>query len=352
MPPADDESADSGSGSFRPAFSLSARDAGDIAGRPEVLITNAVLALLLLLLVLFDATIINSTVKENHEFFEPWIAKVAGPIEAVYQRTGALVQAATGNWDPSRLAKYGGLLTLTSVIYAALDADFGFNQTTFVLLLSLIVGIGIMTVTFDGAQVWVARRRFGVPAGIMFFPFAIVLAVVSVIISRLFDVHPGIIYGFVAAAVLTSKEGVTPRVEGHMVFIPMLVLLGISLLSWLALSPIRVWAEDGSFLGAVFEAVAVAMFVGGIQGVLFNLIPIEFMDGQKVWQWSKAAWFAIAAPVTFIFVHVLMNPNGDFDTPIEETGLGALLVLCSVIWVLTASVWYYFRRRNGRVANA
>lgn len=134
-----------------------------------------------------------------------------------------------------------------------------------------------------------------------------------------------------------------------MIFIPMLILLALSLLSWLVLAPLRGWAEDGNFFGAVFEAVAVAMFVGGIQGLLFNLVPLEFVDGQKVWQWSRIAWFSISLPVTFLFIHVLMNPNGDFDSPVEETSLRALLILCVAIWLATAAVWLYFRQRKARM---
>lgn len=314
------------------------------------MLTNLLLALLLMLLVLFDASIINSTVEENHDFFEPWINRFTGPAKGLFHKLGFVVQHATGNWSAGRLVRYTSLLGLTSLVYAMLDPDFGLNQPTFVLVLSLMIGIGLMTVTFDGVQVWLARRRFGLAAGILFFPFAIILALGSVIISRLLDVHPGIVYGFVAAAALMSDEEVSVGEEGQLIFIPMLVMFAFSLVSWLLVAPFRAWAEDGSFLGAIFEAVAVAIFVGGIQGLLFTLIPIEFMDGQKVWKWSRLAWVAISLPVTFIFLHVMMNPQGDFGSPIQETSLRALFVLCIALWLATAAIWLYFRQRKSRLA--
>jgi len=335
--------------SFRPAFSLSARDLGDTEGKAEIVLTNLILALLLMLLVLFDASIINSTVKENHDFFDPLLDRFAGPAKGVVNRLGFVAERASQNWTLGRLAKYAGLLGITSLIYAALDSDFGFNRPTFVVLISLMLGIGIMTVTFDGAQVWIAKRRFGLASGILFFPFAIFLAIGSVIVSRVFNVHPGIVYGFVAAAALIGEQHASDREEGQIVFIPMLILFGLSLLSWLLLTPFRAWAEDGSFIGAVLEAVAVAMFVGGIQGLLFNLVPLEFIDGQKVWKWSRVAWFAISLPVTFLFVHVLMNPQGDFDSPVEETSLRALFILCIGVWLATGAVWLFFRQRKARM---
>ncbi|MGE0226974.1 MAG: FGLLP motif-containing membrane protein [Dehalococcoidia bacterium] len=335
--------------SFRPAFAMSARDAGDTSGNAEVVFTNLLLAALLVLLILFDASIINSTVEENHEFFEPWLDRVTGPARGLFEQLGFAVQQVAGNWSLERLTRYSLLLGLTSLVYAMLDPDFGLNQSTAVLMLSLIIGIGLITVTFDGAQVWLARRRFGLAAGIMFFPFAVILAIGSVLISRLFDVHPGIIYGFVAAAALLPGQEASRSEDGQLVYIPMLVVFAFSLVSWLLVSPFRAWAEDGSFFGALFESVAVAMFVGGVQGLLFTLVPIEFMDGQKVWKWSRLAWFSITLPVAFVFLHVLMNPQGDFGSPIEETSLRALFILCIAIWLATAAVWLYFRQRRARM---
>ncbi|MBX7111229.1 MAG: hypothetical protein K1X87_05200 [Dehalococcoidia bacterium] len=331
---------------------MSARDVADTSGHAEVMLTNLLLAIVLMLLVLFDASIINSTVEENHDFFEPWIDRFTGPARGLFHQLGFVVHRATGNWTFERLSRYMGLLGLTSLVYAMLDPNFGFNQTTFVLMLSLIIGIGAMTVTFDGVQIWLARRRYGLAAGILFFPFAIILAIGSVLLSRLFDVHPGIIYGFVAAAAFMPGEEPSTGEEGKLIYLPMLVMFGFSLLSWLLVSPFRSWAEDGSFFGALLEAVAVAIFVGGIQGLLFTLVPIEFMDGQKVWKWSRLAWFSIALPVTFVFLHVLMNPQGDFSSPIQDTSLKALFILCVAIWLATGAIWLYFRQRKARMEAA
>ena len=62
------------------------------------------------------------------------------------------------------------------------------------------------------------------------------------------------------------------------------------LLAWLALGPLRVAAQDGSWLTALAVTVAAAIFVGGLEGVFYSLIPLSFMDGAVLWRWSRVAW--------------------------------------------------------------
>jgi hypothetical protein len=295
---------------------------------------------------LFDASIINSVIEENSDFFDGLLAKLSRPFAPAYVAVGS-VAAGVASKRPSswRYVRAGIILGLTSLVYALLDPGFGFNEASLVLLLSLLAGIAVSTYAFDGIQVLLAERRFGLDARILFYPFAILVACVSVLISRVVDVQPGIIYGFVAAATLTSAATLDERVEGQIIYISTLIFLGVALLSWVLVSPFRAWSEDGSFLGALLETVAVSVFVGGIQGILFTIVPLDFLDGRKLWELSKLAWVSIAVPVTFLFLHVILNPHGDFESPIESTSLGGLMVTCVVIWLLTAAVWLFFRQR-------
>ncbi len=340
------ESSENPSGSEnRPEFASSLLGIEDISTDAETIATNFFLALLLLLLILFDASIVNATVKENHDFFEGLSMKLTSPFASFFAAVAGFFGSTASSGPLVSVARPALVLGLTSLIYVLLEPDVGFNQPSLVVLLSLFVGIAVTTYTYDGGQVLVARRQLGLPSGILFYPFAIILAVVSVLASRLFDIHPGVVYGFVAAASLLSEEMLPDRHRAQIILVPMLILLAVSLAAWLLLSPLRSWSEDGNFIALVLEAAAVSIFLGGIYGILFNLVPLDFVDGKEIWRWSRMAWLAIALPVTFIFLQVILNPGGDFDSPIQETGLQALLIACIVIWVLTAVVWLFFRQR-------
>ena len=79
---------------------------------------------------------------------------------------------------------------------------------------------------------------------------------------------------------------------------------------------------ENSLLAALLEGVVLAVFVGGLQGTLFNLMPLEFQDGGKVMRWNRFAWFGLSAVLTFFFFHVFLNPENEIDGALGETPSG------------------------------
>jgi hypothetical protein len=238
------------------------------------------------------------------------------------------------------------IVTVTSLVYGLLEPDFGWNTHSLVFVLSLGLAIGVITYVYDGGQV-VVSERMDMPATLRFFPLAILIAGVSVAISRLVDLTPGFIFGFVAAATILASN---QRREGQAIFYSMVAMIAASILAWALIGPFRELARDnGSWWAAVLESASVAIFVGGIEGLLFLLLPLEFMDGRKVWEHSKLAWFAVALPVLFIFFHVIINQEAEtFGPNFGNSNLFRLIVVALVALALTVVFWAYFLFHNRR----
>ena len=81
--------------------------------------------------------------------------------------------------------------------------------------------------------------------------------------------------------------------------------------AWLVFAPVS--SVEGHRHPAVWvvvlNAVLVALFIGGIEGLLFGLLPLKFMPGHQLAQWSWAAWAAIMMAVAVLFVEVLLRPS-------------------------------------------
>jgi hypothetical protein len=194
----------------------------------------------------------------------------------------------------------------------------------------------------------VTHRRYGVPAGIKLFPIGLAIAVVSVLLSRVEGFQPGVIYGFVAAYAVLAPATFDRRQTASIVFYPAIVMITICALAWLLVSPFRDLAQDNhNWYAAIPEGAAVAIFVGGLEGLFFNLIPVRFMDGYKVWVWSKWAWLAMAGLVTFLFWHVLLNKEQDSFGALQQTAAASAFVLVGICLVLSIGTWLYFRLANG-----
>jgi hypothetical protein len=316
----------------------------DLSVDPGVLGANLTLALASLLIVLAAATIFNSTLKENAGWFTATASRLPRPGLPFIAVTGAL-GAIPGRLSRNSLVYPLSLLALTALIYSALDPHFGFNESSLVLLLALMVALTLTTFLAEGGKVLFSTRALGVPAAIRAYPVAILIAAASVGLSRLVELNPGVIFGFVAAAAL-APGGIGRREEGIVSFVPMLGLLTISLVALALVSPLRAITEGGSDVWATLpETIAVAVFVGGAESVLLAMIPLTFNDGQRVLSWSPLAWAAVTVPATFLFFHAIINRDGTFNSLSDNAGALVPLALAVSFLCIAAGTWLFFRVR-------
>jgi hypothetical protein len=324
----------------RPQVFSGVIDASQVSTDPKVVGTNLFLALLLIFLILMSAAVFNTTLEENSIEIHAFFNRVIAPFVAISFFTGD--PAAAGASPRTVAIRNAVILGLAALIYGFLDPEFGFNESSLVLITCLIVGIAVTTYVYDGGQILLTRHRYGLPATMAIFPLAIVIACVSVVISRFTDIHPGVVYGFVAAAAIPVSRLPDRKSEGIIVFWPMLVLAALSFIAWLLLAPIRTLDTNNSVWAAILEGVMLAIFVGGLQGVLFNLAPFEFQDGNKVLRWNKLAWVGLTVVLTFFFFHVFLNPSNQIDGALRSTSVWVMFAICLGLWGITLLTWLYF----------
>jgi hypothetical protein len=240
------------------------------------------------------------------------------------------------------------VLGLTVIVYGFLEPGFGFNEKSLIVVGSLLIAAGLITYLTEGVEAAYANRAYGQAAAVRIFPLAIVIAAVSVIVSRLSSIEPGVIYGFVGLAVFLRPSTMSDDEEARTVFLPAFVLLVMSVVAWLAITPLRDALNEGndSFLIAFFEGVAVATFIGGLEGLFFNLLPLSFMDGEKIWRWNKVIWVMTMGIVTLLAWHVLLNDQREYFDSLQETTPMAALIVGGVCVALTITTWAYFRLRQ------
>jgi hypothetical protein len=126
----------------------------------------------------------------------------------------------------------------------------------------------------------------------------------------------------------------------------MLAILCISVIAWLLVAPLRSYSDDNEFWALVLEGAAISIFLGGVQGLLFSLIPLSFIDGEKVMKWSKLAWIAITLPVAFLFFQVVLKQDGTLSTATDRDGITALIVFAAFSWTLTGLTWVFFKLKQ------
>ena len=124
----------------------------------------------------------------------------------------------------------------------------------------------------------------------------------------------------------------------------MIALLALAFASWLLISPLRSWSEDGSsWWAAGLEAASIAIFVGSIEGLLFSLVPLDFVEGRKLWLYNRFAWLTIALFVTFVFFHVVLG----LEESLDSLATVRFFLVAMVLFGLACSAWLFFRLRRG-----
>ena len=93
------------------------------------------------------------------------------------------------------------------------------------------------------------------------------------------------------------------------------------------------------------------LFASGIEGLLFCMIPLEFLDGRKILRWNAVVWAFLMGIPAFLFAWVILNPAAQsFDTLLERRVITALSLVAAYS-TLTVLLWaYFYAQRRGREA--
>ena len=66
------------------------------------------------------------------------------------------------------------------------------------------------------------------------------MAILAVVVSRSVNFPPGLVYGFIASAVIVAPIALAKRDDATLVLVPAFGVLVVSVLAWLLLGPVRV----------------------------------------------------------------------------------------------------------------
>lgn len=317
-----------------------------------VITTNLIITLILLALLLVGAEIFNEALRDN---LADWRVPIPGPVSAGFGRARGLLGTIEFDWERivpdyqavDRVLAPVALLVGTGLIYCLLDEQAGFNQHTVTLFISLVVSQGILAVAYEGGKAFLYQRNLHATARVHLYPPCILIAIVSVIISRIAGFHPGIIVGFIAAAVIMGHDELDVAGRGKAMATMAAILLGISVAAWILAVPLHdLYTSKPNIWTAIPAATAVSTFIICLEGLFFSMIPLRFMDGWRIWKWSKLVWIALFVPTAALFVQVLYNHQDEYlDFLKSHRSFGGIAII--VIYLLaTWGTWGYFRYRE------
>jgi hypothetical protein len=333
------EAVDAGRRSSVPGALTTPADAVDsVADR---LPQDALLVALLGLLIVFPAQIFNSTYEENHTRIHRALRRFRRE-----PTTGPPGEAAAEPPRPRRLAVFGLCALAGTLLGAFLDPEVGANRTTAALLLGVFTAL-VVAVLAVAAAGWAFRTTRHQPHHwyLRAIPSALVVAVVCVLVSRLTNFAPGYLFGLLGGAVFATA--LERRTEGRAEAVALLAVLGLALLAWTGFGEVVSLANDSdpAFGVLVADALLGCLFIGGIEGLLFSLIPLRFLPGYRVRQWGWVPWGLLTLVTAYLFVHVLLVPESGYLGRSTTATATVTIVLFVAFGVASCLFWAWFRFR-------
>lgn len=298
---------------------------------------SLLLALLFLLLAAFPSQLFNKTMEENYAEVAGWFA--VGGAAAARFRDGM-----------SRFWRsWLGLLIfvlMSALLYGFLSPKFGPTINSFASLIGILAGLVIVIAAFELPLVFFHRSVLHERGKLRVQPLTIFVAVACVVISRIADFQPGYLYGLVVGYVFARE--LPMRDEGRANALTALWMIGVALVAWLALPFANTALTNSPLLQIAVVAGLSTIFVAGLEGLLFELVPLKFLRGDSVFAWNKVLWAFLFVSAAFTFVHIMLTPAAGYFGTTKTSPLFAAVLLFVGFGIISVIFWAYFRFRPER----
>ncbi|MEU5432243.1 FGLLP motif-containing membrane protein [Streptomyces sp. NPDC020719] len=211
--------------------------------------------------------------------------------------------------------RMGAFAALGGVLVVWADATAHWGVSTLTKALGAAVGTLLILVTYEKTKDSLLRPgRGGVPAELRVVPAGLVLAVLMAALSRGLAFPVPYVYGLVAVymvlgAVPPGHRPYNAMPKGQAVMIGGICVLSAALLVWAVGAPLieRGRTAAPGTAPYLLAYTVCLIVVGGIEVVVFGMLPLVGMDGHALKRWSRPAWYGLYLIALTLFFHVLLH---------------------------------------------
>ncbi|CAN5233285.1 hypothetical protein BH11ACT5_BH11ACT5_09340 [soil metagenome] len=307
------------------SFTHGVNTVASIFSNPVVIGIAAAAGLALFLLVAFPAELLNSTISEQYPRFAnrvpraPWLKRFT-------------------NWLEKTPIVGGLAITLVAAyIFGFADPGFGFDITSFRVVLACFIALFIVGYLASVISGRIIRSRWKLDTVMELKPLGLILTIVGVALSRVLEFSPGFLLGLILGISIVGSTTAAQRAKTTLVQAGVVFALAIA--GWVAYSILSATTSPDDFGTALLFDTLVAITSEGLTAVFIGMLPVKFLDGPAVFEYSKPLWAAafIAAAAAFVVV-IVPSAWGELN--------GSLWVWIAVVaaFALVAlGIYLYFR---------
>ena len=303
----------------------------DVAVHPNKIISAFEIGLVLLLLAVLPAHLLNATIAEQSDRFERRFGKAKMP--SWLARLGA--------WFRSTPVVGGIIVTLaTAILFGFADPKFGFTLASLRLILACGIALFLVGYVANALTGVIARVQWNVVAAVSTRPYGLILTIVGVLVSRLLHFSPGFLIGLILG--LTIQERSASRYAWRTIVLRSSIVLIMAIAAWIGYSTLTLGGnEGGTFGSALLVETLVAITTEGVVALLVELLPLRFLEGQRVYAHSKVLWGIFYILTVVVFVLAVVPWEGNWDA--LGSSLWIWVVVLAAFAAVCVGVYLYFR---------
>lgn len=251
---------------------------------------------------------------------------------------------------PPKWLVWPGFLA-AAIIGGFVDPAFGLNLMSLRVLLSGLLGFLVFNLAvWSLVKVVVRRVQPDARPYIKFRWGSLVIVALAVLVARLLEFNPGVIFGLVAGLAF----GMTLAASRNALVILLGAAFGLvaAAIGWIGYSLLEPVKGDSAVLVFITEFFS-GVTIEGISSLPLALIPLARLDGATLIKWKKWVWGLAYAIGLAAFMFVLFNVPGSWgDVPGDFVRWIVLFVAFGVVAVTIWAIDNFLARRRKRKTGA
>jgi hypothetical protein len=238
---------------------------------------------------------------------------------------------------------------VAALISSFLSPNLGLSEESLATYVGFLVALVVVLVSFEVPAILEHRRVTGEVGRLRVLPWALIVAALFVLVSRLAALQPGYLWGVVLGVVFMRTD--TSADEGREQAAGAAWTLIVAVVAWLALGSVRAsGGSDSSFVNVATQTALAAIVVSALEAVAFGLMPFRFMPGVAIYRWNRLVWAILFGASLFAFFHILIGPTSGYLSELSAPAWLAALGVFAAFGAFTILFWAWFRFRPAPVA--
>ena len=277
----------------------------DVATHPNKIVSAFEIGLVLLLLAVLPAHLLNATLAEQSQRFERRFARLRRPMPTWLVKLDA--------WFKSAPVLGGVLVTLTTaVVLGFADPSFGLSLASLRLVLACGIALFLVGYVANALTGTIARIQWNIIAAVSTRPYGIILTIVGVLVSRLLHFSPGFLIGLILGLTIQGKSAT--GYAWRTVVTRTVIVLAMAIAAWIGYSSLTLGSDEGGTFGSeLLVETLVAIATEGIVALLVELLPLRFLEGERVYAHSRVLWGVLYFVTVVVFVLGVVSWQGNWD---------------------------------------